>query len=87
MGAAALALPELSSHYGGPIAARVQPRPGETRQHVPVSGQFLVRGHTAADLIPVRTLRGTLLAAGRPESLATRALRQVLKVAVREAGL
>ena len=87
VGSTALAIPDLSSHYGGAVAARLQLRPGESRQHVPVTGQFLVRAHTDADLAIQRTQRGTLLASGRPESLAARALRQVLKVVVREAGL
>jgi putative peptide zinc metalloprotease protein len=80
---------ELSSHYGGGVAARTQQRPGKGRVQVGLQGQFLVTGRIVgaeADHL-LRIMRGTLHATGRAESLAERAWRQVLKVLIRESGL
>lgn len=88
-GAAAIAVDDLVSHYGGAIAARPQERTGEGRLNIPVVGQFQIRGDVdeGPDFGAAhRVMRGTLMAKGRPESLAERVLRQVLKVLVRESG-
>ncbi len=79
---------ELSSHYGGGVAARTQQRNDKGRVQVSLQGQFLVAGRIVGiDPRPLnRVERGTLHAAGRAESLAERAWRQVLKVLIRESG-
>ena len=84
-----LDITDLSSHYGGGVAARPLQRAGEGRVHVPVTGQFLIAGYVegAPTGETARVVRGTLHIAGRPESLAARAWRQVLKVLVRESGM
>lgn len=88
VGAAAMDLIELSSHYGGGVPARAQTRPGEGREQLPAAGQFLVSGEVDGDAIePGRIVRGTLLATGRPESLVARGWRRLLNVLVRESGL
>jgi putative peptide zinc metalloprotease protein len=79
---------ELASPYGGAVAARPQQRPGEPRQFTPVTGQFLV---TAAipgggGSVGGQIQRGVLHATGRPESMAARTWRHILKVLVRESG-
>ncbi len=87
-GTQALTLVELSSHYGGAIAARPQARgAGDGRAQVPVVGQFLITGRIEPGEPAARVERGMLLVEGRPESLAARALRQILKVLVRESGM
>lgn len=85
--AAELDMPDLASHYGGGVATRLVARGrSEPRAMVPVVGEFLVTGDVDAPCNSMRTARGTLHIAGRPESLAARAWRQVLKVLVRESG-
>lgn len=96
-GTAALELAELASHYGGAVAARTVARPRDGRTLAPVVGQFLVAGRVTsaatsdatsdATCRVSRTMRGTLHATGRAESLAARGWRHVLKVLVRESGL
>ena len=82
-------LPELSSHYGGGVPARSQQRPGKARVQIPMHGQFLITGLMAEPqaLDIARASRGVLHASGRPESMAERAFRQVLKVLIRESGM
>jgi putative peptide zinc metalloprotease protein len=88
VGAGGLDIPELASHYGGGVTTRVQQRPGEQRQLVATTGQFLVIGtphRDAVDATP-RLSRGVLMTGGRPESIMARTWRHVLKVLVRESG-
>ena len=92
VGTSVMDLVELSSHYGGGVAARAVSRLGEARIQVPVLGQFMVNGiinvgsgNVACS--PVRAVRGTLHVRGRPESFAARFWRHLLKVLVRESGL
>jgi putative peptide zinc metalloprotease protein len=90
-GSPALLLTELASPYGGAIPARQISRPGESRELVPVVGQFLIGGRlTGADASApcglAQTVRGTLLIDGRAESFAARFWRRFLKVLVRESG-
>ena len=88
VGTRAMDLIELSSHYGGSIAARSVVRPGEPRSQVPVSGQFLLSGEAVARACAVaQSGRGMLHVSARPESLAARLWRRILQVAVRESGL
>lgn len=88
VGAAALDIVELASHYGGGVMTRLQQRPGEQRQLTPVTGQFVVTGTVVEDAGPSghRTVRGALHAQGRPESIVARTWRHVLKILVRESG-
>ena len=90
VGVQSVDIADLSSHYGGAVAARPQnaTRSGEGKTTVPVTGQFLVSGIVAdvSGLPTGRSLRGTLLVKGRAESLAARAWRQVFKVLIRESG-
>lgn len=85
-GTAALSIVDLASHYGGGIAARVQKESNGGHRHVPVTGQFLIRGEVVAHDGGRRRERGVLHATGRAESIAARAMRQVLMVLIREAG-
>ena len=79
-----LAEPYLASRFGGGIAAR-EPKQGE---FVPESSVYRVtlapRRHVPA---PSRVLRGSVVLSGAAESLALRAWRRILAVAVRETGL
>ncbi len=71
VGTGAMDLHELSSHYGGGVAARLVSRVGEARQLVPVTGQFLLSGQVVKDednCFIGRSLRGTLHLTGRAES-------------------
>ncbi len=87
VGTSTLDIVELASHYGGGVQARLQQRPGEARQLVPVTGQSVVTATIAeAGASAHRTVRGTLHAQGRPESIVARTWRHVLKVLVRESG-
>lgn len=90
VGVQSVDIADLSSHYGGAVAARPQnaTRSGEGKTTVPVTGQFLVSGIVAdvSGLPTGRSLRGTLLVKGRAESLAARAWRQIFKVLIRESG-
>lgn len=89
VGSSGLEIAELAAHYGGGVASRLQQRAGEGRQHVPVSGQFLITAQVedkSGEPSP-RVLRGTLHAVGRPESFAARTWRHVLKVLMRESGM
>ena len=88
-GTGAMDLIELSSHYGGGVAARSLSRPGDNRVQVPVAGQFLVFGTFSSDggdCNRGHASRGTLHLTGRAETLAARSWRNVLKVLVRESG-
>lgn len=98
VGTGALAIPELSSHYGGQVAAKANGG-REERTQTAVAGQFLITGLdrqtaqrreesvTNYGVTPVdRVVRGTLIAQGRSESFASRMMRQLLKVLVRESG-
>lgn len=93
VGTAAMDLPELASHYGGGVASRSKPAAdggaSRTAEHTPVAGQFMIIGKPVASINAPRNrvVRGTLHAHGKPESLAARAWRQILKVLVRESGL
>jgi len=90
VGSGAMDLVELASHYGGAVSARSINRPGEPRAFVPVVGQFLVSGRVIIDggnCQLAQAGRGTLHVAGKPESLAARLWRRVLKIAIRESGL
>lgn len=94
VGAAVIEISELASHYGGRIASRVSkdrigPDPAAARRPSmkPEMGQFLVSARLIGGVSLQRVGRGTLHAAGRPESYAARAWRQVLKVLVRESGV
>lgn len=99
VGTGALAIPELSSHYGGQVAAKAAHSGREERTQTAIAGQFLITGvprqsaplevqsATTHLMVPAdRVARGTLIAQGRSESIASRATRQVLKVLVRESG-
>ncbi len=88
-GADTMDLVELASHFGGGVAARPTQRPGAAREHVPVSGQFLVTGSvvSSGDSTSARVQRGSLHARGEPQSLAAKFWLQILKVLVRESGL
>ena len=82
-GAAQIDIPDLTSAHSGRIAVNVD----EKRRLVPTSAQYLV--HMSADASPHAndlSVRGLVLADGRPESLVARVWRQALKVLVREAG-
>ncbi len=90
VGTGAMDLPELSSHYGGGVAARPITRAGEQRQLVPVTGQFLFVGgveDAGVQCEAERSMRGTLHLTGRAESFAARTWRRLLKVTIRESGL
>ncbi len=80
---------ELSSYFGGAIPVRLQARERDGRQHIPSAAHFLVTGRAVADggAHHLRVERGVMIAAARAESLAVRALRQVLKVLIRESGV
>jgi putative peptide zinc metalloprotease protein len=88
VGTAALDIAELTSHHGGAVATRQQQRPGEPRQHAPVTGQFLVTATPLDHASDGRAhvLRGVLHARGQAESFVARTWRHVLKVLVRESG-
>jgi len=82
-GSAQIEIAELASRHAGPIAVAADDR----QRLVPASAQYLV--HMMADAAPLRhdlTVRGLVLAEGRPQSLLARAWRQTLKVLVRESG-
>lgn len=88
VGTGALDIAELASQHGGSVATRLQQRPGEPRQFVPVTGQFLVTA-TPVDSAHIggrRSMRGVLHAHGRAESFVARTWRHILKVLVRESG-
>lgn len=88
VGSSGLDIADLATHYGGGVASRLQQRPGEARQHIANSGQFLLTARVDdAFNAPPRVLRGTLHAVGRPESFAARTWRHMLKVLVRESGM
>jgi putative peptide zinc metalloprotease protein len=89
VGAGALDIVELASHYGGGVLTKLQQHPGERRQLTSVTGQFVVTATVPDESGPEthRTVRGLLHAQGRPESIVARTWRHVLKVLVRESGL
>ena len=79
-GAAHIDIPALASINGGPIAVQETAE----RKMTPVQAQYAVSAD--GGFAPARAHRGMLLIEARPESLAARAWRQVLKVVVRESG-
>jgi putative peptide zinc metalloprotease protein len=82
-GAEAIDIAQLTSVANGPIAVE----PNERRQLVPAAAQYAILAVAGADVaMPAQTRRGVLLLDGKPESLASRVWRQVLKVLVREAS-
>jgi putative peptide zinc metalloprotease protein len=79
-----LAEPYLASRFGGGIAVR-EIKSGEW---VPESAVYRVTLEPdGAPAAPARVLRGNAALSGTPESLAARAWRRVVAVAVRESGL
>lgn len=80
-GAQAIDIPQLTSIANGPIAVEQN----AARELVPSAAQYAILA-IAENAAPTQTSRGVLLLDGKPESLASRAWRQVLKVLVREAG-
>lgn len=87
-GVTSIDIPDLASHYGGGIAVRPIRREGEAPSLVPVGGHYRVSARLAASAgeVRARTSRGTIVAKGRAQSVASRLLRQVLRVLVRESG-
>ena len=79
--AESIELPELVSDNGGRIAAARQQSGGQA----PIGAQFAVTAQLSGP-VPAQTERGILTFKGRPESLAARIWRQVLRVLVRESG-
>jgi putative peptide zinc metalloprotease protein len=79
-----LAEPYLASRFGGGIAVR-EIKSGEW---VPESAVYRVTLEPdGAPAAPARVLRGNAALSGTTESLAARAWRRVVAVAVRESGL
>jgi putative peptide zinc metalloprotease protein len=82
-GAQQIDIPQLTSIANGPIAVEQN----SARELVPAAAQYAIVATAADDTAtPFQTRRGVLLLDGKPESLASRMWRQVLKVLVREAG-
>ncbi len=79
-----LAEPYLASRFGGGIPVR-EMKSGEL---VPESAVYRVMLEPdGAPAAPARVLRGHVVLSGAPESLAARAWRRVVAVAIRESGL
>jgi len=92
-GSTAIEIAELASHFGGPIAVRASRRAGENRQLVPTHGAFPIKGRVIPNdpapghaSRPPRIVRGMLHIDGIPESYASAAWRQVVRVLIRESG-
>jgi putative peptide zinc metalloprotease protein len=81
-GAQSIDIPQLTSLAHGPIAVE-QNAAGEL---VPVAAEYAIVASAGNGEALKQTRRGVLLLDGKPESLASRAWRQVLKVLAREAG-
>ena len=82
-GAANIEIVELASTSQGRIAVRQ----GDNRTLTPTAAQYLVEMQVAGTRGAAElALRGTVVVAGAPESLAARVWRHALKVLVREAG-
>lgn len=83
-GVASIDLKELSSVYGGHLAAT----PDKQDRHQPASGQYLIRfSQVGSEPGPDRVVRGTVLLQGKAESYLSRIWRQVLSVGIRESGV
>ncbi len=79
---------ELASVHGGPVAVRPQMETGGQRRLAPIAATYLTRfAVDPGEPRPEKAERGVVLLEGAAESLAERALRQVLKVLVRESGV
>lgn len=82
-GADLIDIPYLTSTHGGKVDVYTTPQ-GEER---PAGAYFGVRADTADSTAPLPgVLRGSLVLDGKPESLALRVWRQILKVGLYEAG-
>ncbi len=88
--AEAIEIPDLASTHTGRIAVQQDPK---DRRLVPLTAQYPVRLRAGQDQPPAvapssaaLAARGTVQVEGRPESLASRIWRQILKVLVRESG-
>jgi putative peptide zinc metalloprotease protein len=85
-GATAIDQVELVAEYGGKLATRLDQR----RNPVPVTAQYSLRAAVKDSppvVLPRRTVSGTLIVEGAPESLLAGLWRQTLKVLVRESGV
>lgn len=83
---AALDQIELASSHGGQVPDRADGK----HALIPVSAQYAVRAKLSGalpDAFESRTAVGVMVANGAPESLASRAWRQILRVLVRESGM
>jgi putative peptide zinc metalloprotease protein len=78
-----LSEPYLASRFGGGVAVR-EIKSGE---YVPESTVYRVLLEPDLPAAPSRVLRGHAVLSGAPESLAARAWRRIVAVAVRESGL
>ncbi len=85
-------LEELTSAHGGPIAVRQAPAPDSGLKSEDARYRVQMRPLTPASTTPsdsviAQSVRGLVHLQGAPESLLSRALAQVMKVIIREAGL
>ena len=78
-----LAEPYLASRFGGGVPVR-EIKSGEW---TPESTVYRVMLEPDPPAAPSRVLRGHVVLSGAPESLAVRAWRRIVAVAVRESGL